>query len=206
LLQGFVRALYKKAMTTFITKTIAIILFLGLPWACLSQNHKPETKKDMNHTTNMNISRVMDAPLEAVWNAWSNSESIKKWWGPEGFTVPVARMDFREGGVSLVCMRSPDGFEIYNSWTYTKIAPMQRIEFIQHFCDKEGNRIRSADIGLPPGIPDNVPHTILFKDLGHGQTEIAITEYGYTSPETAELSKAGMNSVLNKLWATLREK
>jgi uncharacterized protein YndB with AHSA1/START domain len=160
----------------------------------------------MESTFAMTLSRTVNAPLELVWNAWSDSALIKQWWGPEGFTAPVTEMDFREAGVSLVCMRAPEGFEIYNTWTYKKIRPMHSIEFVQHFVDKERNKLKPADIGLPPGIPFEVPHVIGFKDLGNDQTEISIAEYGYTSAETAEISKGGMTSVLNKLAATLERK
>jgi uncharacterized protein YndB with AHSA1/START domain len=50
--------------------------------------------------------------------------------GPTGITSPVARIDFREGGTSLVSMRSPEGQDLYNIWTYGKIVPMQLIECI----------------------------------------------------------------------------
>jgi len=80
-------------------------------------------------TKNMVLTRTFDAPLEKVWQAWSDAELVKQWWGPQGFTCPVADMDFREGGTSLVCMRAPaeyGGQDMYNTWTYTKIMPMQR--------------------------------------------------------------------------------
>jgi uncharacterized protein YndB with AHSA1/START domain len=53
-------------------------------------------------------------------------------------------MDFREGGTSLVCMRSPDSQDLYNNWTYREIVPMQRIEFIQNVSDEEGLQIDSV--------------------------------------------------------------
>jgi uncharacterized protein YndB with AHSA1/START domain len=59
-------------------------------------NIKPE-KQDLVFT------RLFDAPIEEVWKAWSDPEYVKQWWGPNGFTAPLARMDFRQGGTSLVC-------------------------------------------------------------------------------------------------------
>jgi uncharacterized protein YndB with AHSA1/START domain len=76
-----------------------------------------------------------------VWRAWSESKKMMRWWGPTGFTCPVARMDVREGGTSLVCMRSPDGHDIYNTWTYERVAPMRELEFIQRFADSDGNTL-----------------------------------------------------------------
>jgi uncharacterized protein YndB with AHSA1/START domain len=110
----------------------------------------------------MVLTRVFDAPVEQVWNAWRDSEIVKQWWGPLGFTCPVAEMDFREGGTSLVCMRA---------------------------------------IGLPPDIPAEVRHVLIFKPLGDNQTEFTVTEYGYSSDQTVEMSRAGMAQCLDKMAA-----
>ena len=42
------------------------------------------------------VTRVIDAPVEQVWKAWTDPELVKQWWGPDGFTCPLARIDFRE--------------------------------------------------------------------------------------------------------------
>ena len=152
----------------------------------------------------MVLTRVFDTSVDRVWNAWTASDQVKRWWGPQGFTCPVANMDFRVGGTSLVCMRAPREFggqDQYNTWTYQKIVPMQRIEFIQHFADNEGNRISPAVLGLPPDIPFEVPHVIAFRALGELQTELTVTEYGYPSAQIVEISRAGMNQCLDKMAA-----
>jgi uncharacterized protein YndB with AHSA1/START domain len=153
---------------------------------------------------NMELTRVFNAPVDQVWKAWSEPELVKRWWGPSGFSAPVARMDFREGGSSLVCMRAPKEFggqDLYNSWTYQKIIPMQRIEFIQHFTDQDGNRISPTDAGLPAEIPFEVPHLITFRALSEKMTEITVTEYGYPTEQITEISKAGMDQCLDKMAA-----
>ena len=55
----------------------------------------------------LEVVREFDAPPEAVWRAWVDPALVGRWWGPKGFTCPLARMDVREGGVARVCMRSP---------------------------------------------------------------------------------------------------
>ncbi|MGH2586536.1 MAG: SRPBCC family protein [Dehalococcoidia bacterium] len=147
------------------------------------------------------VSRVFDAPVELVWRAWVEPERVKQWWGPQGFTAPVAEMDFREGGTSLVCMRAPaeyGGQEIYNTWTYRTIVPMQQIEFIQRFAGKDGKTVDPATMNLPPGIPQEVRHVVTF-DAKDGKTEMTVTEYGYTSEQTVEISKAGLEQCLDKM-------
>ena len=115
------------------------------------------------------VTRIFDAPVERVWKAWSEPGYVMRWWGPNGFTSPSAAIDFREGGISLVCMRAPKelgGQDMYNTWIYQKIQPMQRIEFILNFADKDGNKLDPAKIGMPPGIQKEVPHVISFQAIG----------------------------------------
>ena len=183
---------------------ISAALLISLPGAA-KQNFivasmlKDKMKPD---TFNMTTTRVFNAPLEQVWRAWSTEEFVKQWWGPKGFTCPLAKMEFKEGAVSLVCMRAPKeygGQDMYNTWRYQKIEPMTRIEYILNFTDKDGNKLDPALTGMPPGIPKNVPHVITFKDLGDNRTEVTVTEYGYTSAEIVELSRSGMNECLDKM-------
>ncbi|MGH7454119.1 MAG: SRPBCC family protein [bacterium] len=152
------------------------------------------------------VTRTFNAPVEQVWKAWSDPEHVMQWWGPTGFTCPLAEMDFREGGKSLVCMRAPQEFggqDMYNTWTYRKIVPMERIEFIQNFADKDGNKVDPAKMGIPPGVPHEVRHVITFKAAGDNRTEMTVTEYGYTSDQAHDISKAGMEQCLDKMAASL---
>ena len=169
-------------------------------------SHQPMTQNNPR-TKNMTLTRTFDAPVEAVWKHWSDSDKVMKWWGPTGFTSPLAKMDFREGGVSLVCMRAPKefgGIDMYNTWTYKKIVPHERIEFTLNFSDKDGNKLDPAKMGLPAGIPQDVPHVITFKALGDNKTELTIIESGYTTDQAVETSKAGMNECLDKMAASLK--
>ncbi len=54
------------------------------------------------------VTRLFNAPLSLVWKAWSDPEYVRQWWGPAGFTSPLAQINFREGATSLVCMSSPE--------------------------------------------------------------------------------------------------
>lgn len=58
---------------------------------------------------NTTMQRTFDAPRERVWNAWTDPERVKQWWGPEGFTVPRCELDVRPGGALRIDMEGPDG-------------------------------------------------------------------------------------------------
>ena len=159
-------------------------------------------------TKDIIVTRTFDATVEEVWRAWSDPEHVMQWWGPTGFTSPSAQMDFREGGTSLVCMRAPKEFggqDLYNTWTYQRIVPMQLIEFILNFADKDGRKVEPVEVGLPPDVPREVRHLVTFKPIGEDKTEMTVTEYGYISEQQFELSKAGLEQCLDKMAASFSD-
>lgn len=148
------------------------------------------------------VTRIFNAPVEGVWTAWIEPEKVKQWWGPMGFTCPLAQMDFREGGTSLVCMRAPAEFggqDFYNTWTYQNMKPFESFEYITRFSDKDGNPHEPSEMGIPPGVPREVLSVNRFKDLGDGKTEVTVMEYGYATEEAAELSRQGLEQCLDKM-------
>ncbi|WP_332702662.1 SRPBCC family protein [Devosia sp.] len=158
----------------------------------------------MAETLNLTVTRVIDAPAEVVWRALTEAEAIKQWWGPQGFTAPIVETDVRVGGATLVCMTAPGFPMMCNSWTYTELLSNERIAFDNGWVDESGKVIDPASMGLPPDIPTVVPHVLELKPMPDGKTELSWSEFGYASAETVALSKMGLESVLDKLVASLR--
>jgi len=157
-------------------------------------------------TRDLIVTRVFDAPIELVWKAWTEPEYVMKWWGPDYFTSPSAVIDFREGGTALVCMRAPKEFggqDMYSTWAYKKIVPMERIEFIQNLSDGDGNLVSPLTLGLPPEFPPDVHTVVTFKDLGNGRTEMTVTEYGLPTADTelGRNAELGLNQSIDKMLA-----
>ena len=90
--------------------------------------------------TDLEVRRAFDSPASVLWAAWTEPDAVRTWWGPQGFTCPVARMDGRVGGVSLVAMRTPDGVDLWSTWTYTRVETGERLEFLHGFSDADGGR------------------------------------------------------------------
>jgi len=156
-------------------------------------------------TKEMSLTRVFDAPVSEVWKYWTEAEKIMKWWGPKGFTSPVAKMDVREGSSSFVCMRPPPeygGQDMCNTWEYKKIVPEKEIEFVMTFANMYGKKIDPATLGLPAGMPKEVRHVITFRDVG-GKTEITVKEFGYTTEQVVEISRAGLGQCFDKMSESL---
>lgn len=153
------------------------------------------------------VTRIFDASVERVWRAWSDPDQVMRWWGPNGFTSPTCRMDFRVGGTTIVHMRAPAFGELYNTWEYREIIPMRRIEFIQNFSDEKGNTIDPVDIGLPPETREakDIRNIVTFRALDDGRTELTVTESAYSSDRALNLSKMGLEQCLDKMEAILSE-
>src|SRR5262249_7142388 len=88
------------------------------------------------------LTRVLDAPRELVFKAWTEAERLAHWWGPKGFAVRVCRLDLRPGGVFLYSMRSPDGRDMWGKWVFREIVPPERLVFVVSFSDEEGGVTR----------------------------------------------------------------
>jgi uncharacterized protein YndB with AHSA1/START domain len=126
------------------------------------------------------VTRIFNAPVEMVWKVWTEPELVKRWWGPKHFTSPMAIIDFREGGKSLVSMKAPEemgGQVFYSIWEYVQIIPMQTIEFIQSLSDKDGNKTDPVKLGMPPDFPLDIKTVVSFTKLANGKTEMTVTEF-----------------------------
>lgn len=75
------------------------------------------------------ITRLIAAPREKVFKAWTDPVEIKRWWGPPGFTTPLAEVDLRVGGAYRIAMKPPDGDVIYVAGVYREVQPPSKLVF-----------------------------------------------------------------------------
>jgi uncharacterized protein YndB with AHSA1/START domain len=73
--------------------------------------------------------RVLDAPRELVWTAWTKPEHLGQWWGPDGFSTTTSAYDLRPGGVWRFVMHGPDGRDYQNRITFDEIVRPERIRY-----------------------------------------------------------------------------
>lgn len=73
------------------------------------------------------LTRLIDAPREKVYRAWTDPELLKQWFAPKPWTTPVAELDVRPGGSGLIVMRSPEGQDMPNHGTYLEVVPNERL-------------------------------------------------------------------------------
>ena len=71
------------------------------------------------------VSRVFHAGRETVFKAWSSGDHVKRWFAPDTFTVPDAKVEMHAGGAFDVCMRSPAGEEHWIRGRFVEVTPIQ---------------------------------------------------------------------------------
>jgi hypothetical protein len=78
------------------------------------------TRETTSSDRELIISRIIDAPRERVFKAWTDPELLKQWFAPLPYTTPVAELDVRPGGANLIVMRDPAGNEFPNRASISK--------------------------------------------------------------------------------------
>jgi uncharacterized protein YndB with AHSA1/START domain len=86
--------------------------------------------------------RVLDAPRNLVFAAWTEEDHLKQWFAPIGFTIPVCRLNLVPGGIFHYCMRAPNGVEMWGKWIFQEIVLPERIVLVNTFSNKHGNLTR----------------------------------------------------------------
>ena len=75
------------------------------------------------------LSRLIDAPREKLFRAWTEAELLKQWFAPLPWTTPHTELDVRPGGANLVVMRGPDGNDFPNRGVYLEVVANERLVF-----------------------------------------------------------------------------
>jgi uncharacterized protein YndB with AHSA1/START domain len=136
------------------------------------------------------ITRVFDAPVSLVWQAWTQSEHISKWSAPRGFTIPHSEGDLRPGGQWRCCMRAPDGKELWLGGVYREIV-LNKLIVMTHVWDDENGR---------PG-PETVV-TVRFEELGKDlgpKTIVTLQQTGFDSVQSRDGHAGGWGECFDLL-------
>jgi uncharacterized protein YndB with AHSA1/START domain len=142
------------------------------------------------------IERTFDAAVDLIWQMWTDPEHFKNWYGPKGFTVPVADMDMRVGGTRLICMASPDGsMKMWTTGEYTEIVANKRLVYTESPADENGNVVSPSAMGMPDGYPATTEVTVLLEDLGR-RTKMVMTHAGVPADSPGA---SGWNQAFDKL-------
>jgi uncharacterized protein YndB with AHSA1/START domain len=144
------------------------------------------------------ITRVISAPRELVFKAWTEPQLLMRWWGPKGFTTPFCKVDLRPGGIFHYCMRSAEGRDYWGKGVYREIVVPERIVYTDTFSDKEGNVVSPVAYGMSQDHPLEALVTVTFDEYQR-KTKVTLQHAGM--PLSAERSGAqqGWTEMLERL-------
>ena len=146
------------------------------------------------------IERSFDAPTELIWRMWTEPEHFMAWYGPNGATVPVARMDVRVGGSRLVCMEmeTPAGpMQMWFTGEYREVVRKKRLVYTESMSDENGNVQSPSDLGMPEGHPTTTEVIVELEEVA-GRTKMVMTHAGIPADSPGA---AGWVAALDKLAA-----
>jgi uncharacterized protein YndB with AHSA1/START domain len=129
------------------------------------------------------IERSFDAPVDLIWKMWTDPEHFRSWYGPDGATIPVAKMNVRVGGRRLVGieMQTPDGaMQMWFTGEYREVVKNERLVYTESMSDENGNVSSPADSGMPAGHPMTTEVCVELEDIG-GRTKMVMTHTGIPS-------------------------
>jgi uncharacterized protein YndB with AHSA1/START domain len=88
-----------------------------------------QNEKSNTADRELNVSRVLSAPVELVWEVWTNPDHIKNWWGPNGFTNTITKMEIKPEGEWDLVMHGPDGTDYQNKSVFREIIKHKKIVY-----------------------------------------------------------------------------
>lgn len=140
-----------------------------------------------NNSNEIRITRIYHAPVQAVWDAWTDPEQVAQWWGPRGFTLTTHSKDLRTGGHWDYTMHGPDGTDYPNTTKYLEVVPLAKLVY-----DHGGHADR----------PPLFRVTVVFSEK-NGKTTMEMS-MALPTPEAAEetkkfIKKAGGNATWDRL-------
>ena len=126
------------------------------------------------------IERTFDAPVELIWRMWTDPDHFREWFGPDGVTIPVAKLDVRVGGSRLVCMERPSPEGLMQMWftgEFREVVENRRLVYTESLADEDGNVMAPSDLGMPEGHPVTTEITVELEDVA-GRTRMVMTHAG----------------------------
>ena len=94
----------------------------------------------------LRLTRVVPAPRDAVFRAWTEPEQLKRWWVPfPGMSVPAAEVDLRPGGRYRFTVRNARGEEFHLSGVYREVRPPERLVYTWRWEGADGETLVTVD-------------------------------------------------------------
>ena len=138
------------------------------------------------------FNRTFDASREDVWNAFTQPEHLKHWWGTPGSSIEIARHELKRGGLFHYHMRLPDGRAMWARFIFCEIIPPERLVWLNGFSDEHGGLTRNPWV---PSFPLETLNTVTLAEE-NGKTLLTITVVPFNaSEEETGIFAGGINGM-----------
>jgi len=145
-----------------------------------------------NSATEFVFSRTFEASREDVWNAFTQPERLKHWWGTPGSSIEIARHELKPGGMFHYSMKLPDGRVMWGRFTFREIAAPERLVWLNGFSDEHGGLTRNPWV---PTFPLETLNTVTLAEQDD-KTLLTITSVPFNaSDEEARVFSGGINGM-----------
>ncbi len=148
---------------------------------------------DQKVRTSVQIKQTLSAPRAKVFEAFTSPEALKRWWMPrDGFSVPSAEVDLREGGAYRIGMKNPAGKIFHLFGTYREVKPPEKIVYSWQW----------------DGIEEELGETLVTVELHDvaGGTELVVTHELFPTTEDRDNHKKGWSGCLDHLEKMLHQR
>jgi uncharacterized protein YndB with AHSA1/START domain len=148
------------------------------------------------------ITHVFDAPLETVFQAWTDPDQLKHWYAPDGCSIEFKTIEVTTGGRFHSRIHDPVHGQCWVKGTYLEVAANRKLVFTMIMSDPDGNSVSSVAAGKSPDWPEHQTTTVTFDTVGT-QTKVSI--YQTVSEEEAKKTGAyqGWVKMLDRLSSML---
>lgn len=134
------------------------------------------------------INRSFDAPINLMFEMWTNPTHFSKWIAPAGFNTEFARADIKTGGSSFFCMANEAGMKMFGRAEYVEVHKPNRIVYRQQFCDENENLSRHP---MAPVWPATMLVSVKLTEEGPEKTRVTVSSecFGEFTAEELEMFK-----------------
>ncbi len=140
-----------------------------------------------NAATEFVFSRKFDASRQDVWNAFTQPEHLKHWWGTPGSSVEIAHHELKPGGLFHYCMKFPDGRAMWARFIFREIVAPERLVWRNGFSDEQGGLTRNPWV---PGFPLETLNTVTLAEQD-GKTLLTLTVVPFNASDREAFVFAG---------------
>ncbi len=164
-----------------------------------------QSAKPANAATEFVFNRTLDASREDVWNAFTQPEHLKHWWGTPGSSIEIAHHELAPGGLFHYRMKFPDGRAMWARFIFREIIAPERLVWLNGFSDEHGGLTRNP---WAPNLPAETLNTVtLAKENGKTLLTVTVVPFNASDEEVRAFAGgiAGMKTGLGSVFKVLAD-